>query len=124
MLSQFDTANGALSQQPAIALIEGIESFVVEVGVEELGAEIDGAPDGEFFRCNKENACDLEILSNVVMVKIYLLARAEAPSPGYTDSKQYQLGPEKLGPFDDSYKRHVFSTTIRLNNISSRREAL
>ncbi len=124
MLSQFDTVTGKLAQQPAIALIEGIEGFVVEVGVEEPEGEIDGAPEGEFFRCNEENACDLEILSNVVMVRIHLLARADSPSPGYTDTKQYELGSELLGPFDDGYKRHVFSTTIRLNNISSRREAL
>jgi type IV pilus assembly protein PilW len=124
MLSRFDTVTGTLAQQPAIALIEGIEGFVVEVGAEAPEGEIDGAPEGEFFSCSEENACDVETLANVLMVRIHLLARADSPSPGYSDNKQYVLGPELFGPFEDGYKRHVFSTTIRLNNISSRREDL
>jgi hypothetical protein len=27
-----------------------------------------------------------------------------------------------MGPFCDGYKRHLFSRTIRLNNVSMRRE--
>ena len=122
MLSQFDLASGKLAQQPAIPLIEGIEGFVVELGVDDPASTIDGAADGEFSRCTDASPCSLESLANVVMVKLHLLARAESPSPGYTDSKRYQLGAEILGPFNDGYKRHVFSTTIRLNNISGRRE--
>jgi type IV pilus assembly protein PilW len=32
------------------------------------------------------------------------------------------LGTAALGPFNDHYKRHVFSTSVRLTNISGRRE--
>jgi type IV pilus assembly protein PilW len=41
---------------------------------------------------------------------------------GYTDGKTYSLGTTTLGPFNDNFKRHVFSSTVRLNNISGRRE--
>jgi type IV pilus assembly protein PilW len=61
-------------------------------------------------------------LTNVVTAKVYVLARADRPTPGYTDSKTYRLGTTTLGPFNDNYKRHVFMTTVRINNVSGRRE--
>jgi type IV pilus assembly protein PilW len=55
------------------------------------------------------------------VVKLYVLARADAPTTGYLDSKTYALGTVALGPFNDGYKRHVFSTTVRINNVAGRR---
>ena len=66
--------------------------------------------------------CTAEQLMNVTAVKMYVLARNREPSRGYTDTKTYQLGETSLGPFNDHYKRHVFSTVVRLPNISGRRE--
>jgi Tfp pilus assembly protein PilW len=68
------------------------------------------------------NVCTVAQLTNVVTVKLYVLARSRDKSPGYTDSKTYKLGSATLGPFNDGYKRHVFSTTVRLTNVSGRRE--
>lgn len=132
------------SHQAAVALIEGIEGFRVELGIDnksKTGAAInasaivwqdpetkriptnrgDGAPD-EFIRCTTASPCTAEQLMNVTAVKIYVLARNREPSRGYTDTKTYQLGDTSLGPFNDHYKRHVFSTVVRLPNISGRRE--
>ena len=45
---------------------------------------------------------------------------------GYTDTKTYTLGltaagaPNVVGPFNDSFKRHAYSTVARLNNPASR----
>jgi type IV pilus assembly protein PilW len=61
-------------------------------------------------------------LTNVAAVKLYVLTRANLATPGYTDTKTYTLGSTTLGPFSDSFKRHVFSTTVRLINVSGRRE--
>ena len=77
----------------------------------------DGIPDS-FVR----PTLTLEQSTHVVAAKIYVLARADKTTPGYTDTKTYALGTTTLGPFNDSYKRHVFTTTVRLNNISGRRE--
>jgi Tfp pilus assembly protein PilW len=68
------------------------------------------------------NVCTVAQLTNVVTVKLYVLARSRDKSPGYTDSKTYKLGSATLGPFNDGYKRHVFATTVRLTNVSGRRE--
>lgn len=154
MVSQFDLAAGVLAHQAAVPLIEGIESFKVELGVDSLsdnGANIitnadssklysaalvwadpenlisptnrgDGTPDGAFIRCTDALPCTAAQLANVVAVKLYVLARADRVSPGYTDTKTYTLGNSTLGPYNDGFKRHVFSTTVRLNNISGRRE--
>lgn len=146
MLSQFDSAGGVLSHQPAVPLIEGIEGFRVEFGIDSIGDtgtavnytqaaawadplnrvtllnRGDGAPDGAFVRCTTATPCTADQLANVVAVKLYVLARNKETTPGYTDVKTYTLSATTLGPFNDRYKRHVFSTMVRLTNISARRE--
>ncbi|WP_295383972.1 PilW family protein [uncultured Thiodictyon sp.] len=141
-----------LTHQAPIPLIEGIEGFRVELGIDNLsktggainyGAAVDwqgtppspsnrgdGMPDS-FVHCT--SACTADQLMNVTAVKLYILVRAREPTPGYKDGKFYRLGTAntlcaKLLPtmtscnLDPRYKRHVFSTTIRLNNVSFRRE--
>jgi len=109
-------------------LIEGIESFRVEYGIDNLGKNSlaisasnpgDGSAD-EYVSCAP---CDLAQLANVVAVKIHVLARNLVSTPDYTDDKEYQLGDTPvIAAANDGFKRHVFSTTIRLNNPSGRRE--
>lgn len=60
--------------------------------------------------------------ANVVAVRIYVLARNLETTPGYTDTKTYQLGDLTVAPFNDHYKRHVYSTTVRLVNPAGRRD--
>lgn len=144
MRSQFD----GTTHQAAVSLIEGIEGFRVELGIDSIGDggatypvdytkalewadpknritprwRGDGIPDGAFVRCTTATPCTVAQLANVVAVKLYVLARNREETLGYTDGKTYSLGSTTLGPFDDHYKRHVFSTSVRLNNISARRE--
>jgi len=147
MRSQFDLSGGNLAHQDAEALIEGIEGFRVELGIDgfsDTGAAVnynqavnwadpnnkdsptnrgDGAPDGVFVRCTTAVPCTAAQLANTVVVKLYVLVRSLETTPGYIDAKTYRLGSStSLGPFNDGYKRHVFSTTVRLTNISGRRE--
>ena len=144
--SEYDLSGGVLAQQPAQALVQGIERFRVELGIDSLsetGAAInyaqavnwldptdwtvatnrgDGIPDGAFVHCTTGSPCTVEQLRNVSAVKLYILARADEITPGYIDSKEYSLGGLDVSAFNDSFKRHVFSTTVRLNNVSGRRE--
>ncbi len=164
MRSSFNLVGGIPGHEAADALIEGIEGFRVEYGVDNLsdtgaavnfGAAItwanpdnrisptnrgDGIPDGNYIRCAAAG-CTVDQLVNVVAVKLYVLVRSEKPSSGYTDSKVYCLGSNcpaatttscpasvtpndapLLGPYCDGYKRHLFTQTVRLTNVSSRRE--
>ena len=91
----------------------------------------DGSPDA-FIRCTTATPCSADELMNVVAVKLYVLARSRDATPGYRDSKVYCLGEpatdgscpaaNTIAAANDSFKRHVFTTSMRLNNISGRRE--
>ena len=146
MRSQLGMSGTVLEHKTAEALIEGIEGFRVEFGVDSLsdsGAAVDhtvainwvdptnkvsatnrgdGTPDGAYVRCTTAAPCTVAQLANTTAVKIYVLVRSENKTPGYTDSKTYNLGSTTLGPFGDGYKRHLFSQTIRMTNVSTRRE--
>jgi type IV pilus assembly protein PilW len=164
MRSQFGLSGGVLEHKTADAMIEGVEGFRVEYGIDNLsdtGAGVnfaqaitwantanltsptnrgDGMPDGSYVRCTTASPCTAAQLANAVAVKLYVLVRSENTSPGYTDSKVYCLGSNcptatatacpagtpntapLLGPFCDGYKRHLFTQTVRLVNVSSRRE--
>lgn len=145
--SEFDLVSGTLSHQPPIALIEGIDAMRVEIGVDDVsrtGDPVDytdavewddpdertaavnrgdGIPDGAFVRCTALAPCDTGDLINTTAVRVYVLARSREATPGYTDTKTYTLGTAgTVGPFNDGFKRHVYSTTVRLINVSGRRE--
>lgn len=113
-------------------LIEGIEAFQIELGIDDVNAVLgepvdysagvrgDGAPD-RYVRCGA-TGCDVDDLVNAVSAKIYLLVRNIEPTPGYTDTKTYQFGNSAVGPFNDQFKRHAFISSVRFNNVSGRRE--
>ena len=59
---------------------------------------------------------------NATAIRIYVLARSREPTPGYTDTKTYSVGRADNAPaFNDGFKRHVYSTTVRLPNVAGRR---
>lgn len=103
--------------QTAQPLIEGIESLRFEYGIDSTG---DGSPDTYLTT----PPTTLAQLGNIVAVKVHVLARSLEKSPGYVDNKAYKLGSSTytVPTADVGYKRHVFSTTIRLVNPSGRRE--
>ena len=167
MRSQFDLSGGVLEHKSAEALVDGVEGFRVELGIDNISdagtntitgsdsagtlnaanlhiAAIrwaattpvntsptnrgDGIPDGSYVRCTTAVPCNPAQLRNVVAVKLYILVRSETPTPGYTDVKSYCLASsctaasDRMGPFNDGFKRHLFTQTIRLVNVSTRRE--
>lgn len=153
MRSKFERSDdGTLEFQESVALVEGVEDFRVELGIDNLSANDtdvianadplnrytsvikwpdatvkklpsnrgDGVPD-DFIHCPAAS-CELGQLSNVVAAKLYFLVRNQETSSGYESDKTYTLGDKVLGPFKDNFKRHVYATTIRLNNVAGRRE--
>ena len=172
MRSDFSCASGTCGFGAAQAVIEGIESFRVELGIDNVsdsGAAIgtttfnttaadvtgatgvvpsgqaatvtwanpttltsptnrgDGIPDS-YRRCTTASPCSALELMNAVALKLYVLARSESRSAGYTDAKSYCMtstcadADDRVGPFNDGYKRHLFTQAIRLVNVSNRRE--
>lgn len=103
-----------------VPLVEGIENLQIEYGID-TSATKDGTPD--VFTASPGSTANW---SNVVSVRIYLLARNTQTSGGYIDSKTYTLGqtaagaPNTFGPFNDGYRRHVYQVSVRLNNPAGR----
>lgn len=147
MRSQFGVSSGSRQQLSGQPLVDGIEGFRVELGVDSLarnGGSIDytaarvwadpdyqanptnrgdGMVDGAYVRCT--TACTVAQLMNTVAARVFVLARARDASSGYTDSKTYNLSSLTGGPTmspGGSYRRQLFSTTVRLQNISDRRD--
>jgi len=91
----------------------------------------DGVPEGAYVKASDVTCAaptngmpDSCPAANVVAVKIYVLTRSLEATPGYKDTKTYQLGDPSytMGPFNDGYKRHVYSTMVRLVNPAGRRD--
>jgi type IV pilus assembly protein PilW len=143
-------------------LIEGIEDFRVELGIDnrnsaggtvtlvDLSAPVawtipdppdptvrrtsptnrgDGMPN-EYLTC-PATGCSIEQLVQTVSARLFVLARSPEATQGYEDPKSYCLGSLTAGGAcpagvtvtpGGNFKRHLFTTTVRLNNVSGRRE--
>ena len=145
MRSEFDSVGGGTpAHQAAVPLVEGIDAFRVEFGIDSVSRTGDAVnyadpidwddpdtkttatnrgdamPDGDYVHCEP---CTFDELMNATSARIYVLARGREPTQGYVDTKEYTLGSgAAIGPFNDGFKRHVYTTTVRLPNIAGRRE--
>ncbi|MBW6494487.1 MAG: PilW family protein [Burkholderiaceae bacterium] len=99
-------------------LVEGIENLKVEYGLDNDG---DGQVD-VYSTCS-EATCDAAAWRNVVTVRLHVLSRTAEASPGYVDEKKYDMGAGgSVGPFNDAFKRHVYTAVVRAANPAGRRE--
>lgn len=115
MRTDFDLSGGIVQMQSAQPIIEGIQSIQFEYGRD---TDEDGSAD-IFDDCASCTALDW---ANVVAVQVHVLARNLEASSGYVENKTYQLGSTTLGPFNDGFMRHVYTSYVRLVNPSGRRE--
>ena len=125
------------------SLVEGIENMQLDYGIDMDG---DGAVD--CYTSNPTAPPDTEVKpalfpasacpqttipydwtvvtnnwSNVMAVRVNLLARNLQPSTGWTDNKIYGMGlTGTIAATNDAYKRHAYSSVARLYNISGQRE--
>lgn len=96
-------------------LVEGVENMQLDYGVDTEGV---GGPSYPFVQ-----SPTLAQWPDVVAVNISLLVRNPAETFGYEDDKTYTLGlAGSVGPFSDQYKRHVYSSGVRVVNVSARKE--
>jgi type IV pilus assembly protein PilW len=115
-----------------VSLVEGIEDMQFEYGLDNP-LSTSGTPVIFTADTDAYNSCTslttptcTAYWQNTVAVKIHLLARNITPTTGYSSTKTYAMGlnvsgnPLVDGPFSDSFKRHVYASTIRVNNIAGR----
>lgn len=103
-----------------VSLVEGIDSMRIEYALDtDNNGEID-----TLKRCkNGADPCSPGDWSNVMGVQVYLLARNLTPSPGYTDTKTYDMGLAGTpAATNDRYKRHLYSAMVIAFNLAGLRE--
>ena len=114
-----------------VPLVEGIEEFNVEYGIDNNG---DGQPDAytgdpttyTYPGCTTCTA--VNNWTNVVTAQLHVLARSPERSPRHVDTKTYSLGldaagnPITVGPKNDGFRRHVYTAMVRIVNPAGRRD--
>jgi type IV pilus assembly protein PilW len=129
------TSSAGAAAFQSIAIAEGVEFMKVAYGIDDTPTSVnaetgligDGSPD------RYVTSLVLADLPNAVTARVDLLVRNPEPSLGYSDSKTYGLGVDPGAPTNPgitiagtslptNYRRHVYSTEVRLVNMSSRKE--
>lgn len=97
------------------ALVEGVEALHFSYG-------IDSTRDGR-VDAYTDTPTDIE-QRDIASVRLWLVARNLAPTPGYVDERTYSLGgvEHEVPEAFVGHKRQVYSTTITLRNVAGARE--
>ena len=115
--------SGATSNFVVTPLVEGVEFMQFDYGVDDTPGPPAPSGDGVADRYIDCSTCNLTDWSNVVSVKINLLARNQQTTMDWNDKKTYNLGIDgTVGPKGDTYKRHAYTQLVRLDNPAGRRE--
>jgi type IV pilus assembly protein PilW len=128
-LKRLELAGGVFTE---VALVEGIERLRVEYGIDTNG---DGGPDAytsdpnvyTYAGCG--SCTPPQNWANVVTAKLHVLSRALETTPGYVNTKVFEMGIDdagnavRIGPFNDAYRRQLYSAALRVMNVSGRRDA-
>ena len=127
------TVSGGVASMVAETLVEGIQNLQVEIGIDDTPATVgtltgytgDGSVD-RYSACTTSSACSVADMSNVVAARVYVLARNTETTTGHIETKTYSMGAlaSAVAPAvpPDAYKRHVYSTEVRIINMAGRRE--
>ncbi|AIF47229.1 PilW family protein [Dyella japonica] len=121
------------------SLVQGIQDIHYSYGIDE---DQNGSPDCYVDDPGKDNTANCTAISptyswgnavtnwyNVTAVRVSLLARNTDPTVGWNDTRTYNLGRTTVdggqttdGPYNDTYKRHVYTTLARVWNTGGLRE--
>jgi type IV pilus assembly protein PilW len=125
-LKRAELGPGAFTVVP---LVEGVENLQLEYGLD-TNVPTAGTPAVYTADPSTYNACApatcVSYWRNSVAVKINVLTRNLTVTRGFTDTKTYTLGltaagvANVVGPFNDGYKRHMYSSVAKLYNPSGR----
>ncbi len=110
------TVKGGLTTEP---IMEGIEDIRMVFGID---SDADNKVDT--YRSTQDMTTELwENTDGILTVQVFLLVRSlEADADLELKSQTYTLGlddDKRVHTFTDKYRRTVFTTTIRLNNVGS-----
>ena len=102
-------------------LVNGVPTVEeVAYGVEKLQVQygIDVPPQNDSVDSYVDAVADPTdaMWNQVIAVRIWLLVRAECPDYSYTNTTIYHMAGADLDPFNDHYRRNLYTSTVRLRN--------
>lgn len=112
LCKKYLTASAGGLAQPTMAeicLAEGVEHFHVQYGL-----DTDTPKDG-VANMYVSNPTNIEVSTQAVSAKVFVLARATRADPNFANNKTYTMGDRQV-TVDDNFYRRVFSTTVGLRN--------
>lgn len=111
------TPAGAIEVTP---LVDGIENLQFEYGFD---TDNDSLPDVYRVALSGVAGEADNDWSNVVAVRLYLVARSQNAVAGHVDATSFDLGLNgTLAAAGDGFKRHIHTTLVRLMNVAGWRE--
>lgn len=122
VLMRAELGAGAYAVTP---LVDGIERLHFAYGLDDNDdGAVDRFLDSDDVDLGQVDASGVAARwDNVVAIRIWLLARNLEPTPGYTDARSYSMGNEVAYTPADGFKRQLYTSTVRLNNVAGRRES-
>jgi type IV pilus assembly protein PilW len=119
-LVRLELNGAAVGEMTVVPLVEGIQDMRIDYGMD---TNSNGIPD-IWRRCDAALPCVAGDWKDVVALKVNLIARNLEGSPGYVDTKTYDLGLSgTVAASGDNVKRQVYRAVVNLNNRSGLREA-
>jgi type IV pilus assembly protein PilW len=111
------TPAGTIALTP---LVDGIENIQFEYGFD---TDNDGLPD--LYRTGLSGVAGNadNDWSNVVAVRLYVIARSRNTTIGHVDTTTFDIGLNgTVAAANDGFKRHIHTTLVRLMNVGGPRE--
>ncbi len=101
----------------ALSTIGNADDDCMAEGVEELYVEFGIDTDNDGVANQYVSDVDDDLIATAVTARVYLLVRSKDEVLAYENDKYYNLGNlAQLGPYNDSYYRRVYNTTVTLRN--------
>ncbi len=111
------TPTGTIALTP---LVDGIENLQFEYGFD---TDNDGLPDVYRVALSGVAGAADNDWSNVVAVRLFLIARSRDPAVGHIDAMTFDLGLNGTqAAAGDGFKRHIHTTLVRMMNVAGWRE--
>jgi type IV pilus assembly protein PilW len=121
--------SGGSTTMTIVPLVEGIEYFKIEYGIDTTPATADittGLPGDATVDSYVTSPADW---TQVIAAKVFVLARNTSGTAGHVDTKTYLLGTAPgvagtnlVAATNDNFRRHTYTAAVRLMNTSGRRE--
>lgn len=116
-----ESVGGTLKMQ-IVPLVEGIEYFKIEYGVDTQPTAVNAATGLSGDATADSFVATPADWSQAIAAEVYILARNTLPTPHHTDDKSYTLGATTVAAANDHFKRHVYTAAVSIMNAAGRRE--